>query len=93
MTLVSLHDSENFGEFPDGAPEDLPDDGFLIWLRKQRKRADPVGDLARDYAEGERRRGCKVSVEDLVEQLTWTPARDSFKRAVGEWQVHRMLFS
>jgi hypothetical protein len=34
-----------------------PADGFAGWLRAQRHRDDPVGDLARDFVD-DRRQGC-----------------------------------
>jgi hypothetical protein len=84
MTLVDLDDPE----FP--TPE-LPPEEFLAFLRQQRRRDDRIGDLARDHVEDERRRGCPVSVADLVDQLDWEPARESFDLAVAEWRT-RAIF-
>lgn len=59
---------------------------FGTWLRRQVHRQDPVGDLARDFAEGGSRAYTKSGVrQDLINWNAGALAWDAFDAAVDEW--------
>ena len=62
--------------------------GFIVWLRAQDKRDDPVGDLARDFKADGRARGIRTLAaltEHLLRCDACEGALDSLVQAGAEW--------
>lgn len=63
---------------------------FLPWLRQQRDRDDPVGDLARDLERdpgGEKIRTVAAMRDRLQDSRVCQGAVSAFEKALKEWRV------
>jgi len=69
------------------------DAGFTAWLRQQRRRRDPVGDLSRDQQHDRCWSHGRARLETLHAHLEGHGAidlaHDALDRAWSEWQVRR----
>lgn len=70
------------GLFPQDHEEEFHDPGFLAWLRDQKDRDDPVGDLAGDFIR-ETRNGGAPWGPDFV--AACEEAREAREEAYAEW--------
>ncbi len=61
---------------------------FEKWLLKQRKRNDPIGDLARDFASHKQwHPRLKLTREVLVDEDACQGAFDALEQATCEWEI------
>ena len=67
---------------------------FGAWLLDQTLRADPVGDLARDYRDDPSAGSSPQSLARRLDELgAGDPVRDALRRAATEWRTHRWVQS